>query len=240
MSYRFVHFVGDSLDDGGVLQPAQILAFNSARGRRHVTWWRWKPVPFVWPYNARWHFEWPSLQRIASTMDLLAILHSHRIAHNVTSIAFLKRKKRNKRFNHLSESFVVSRVLYRFSAFEIYLRRSFAPGSLLNEVSERTGWTTEVHRVGVTSGSSIVIFEAYGGGSEFATASRRILPSLFPPWSILFSYNTFPGLDGVHARVCIRRPLQNSSLNAYAEYRRGQHDTMSLMVSCMSRQTYAE
>lgn len=85
----------------------------------------------------------PSLQRIASTMDLLAILHSHKIAHNITSIAFLKRKKkRNKRFNHLSESFVVSRVLYReyrFSAYEIYLRRSFAPGSLLNEVSKRTG-----------------------------------------------------------------------------------------------------
>jgi len=38
----------------------------------------------------------PSLQRIASTMDLLAILHSHKIAHNITSIAFLKRKKKKK------------------------------------------------------------------------------------------------------------------------------------------------
>jgi len=103
----------------------------------------------------------------------------------------------------------VSRVLYReyrFSAYEIYLRRSFAPGSLLNEVSKRTGWTTEVHRVGVTSGSSIVIFEAYGGGSEFATASRRILPLLppSPPLSLKHSIliQHLPGVRWWRWRVC--------------------------------------
>lgn len=106
---------------------------------------------------------------------------SHEIAHNVTVhfIRILMKKKETFRFTIYHLSFVASRALYRYSALEIYSRRSFAPGSLLNGVSGREPdeRTTEVHRsVGVASGSSIVIFEAYGGGSEFATASRRILP----------------------------------------------------------------
>lgn len=223
MSCRFIRFVGDSL--AAVLQSAQISAFNSARGRRHAADVERARVPLARRYNARWRPEWPSLQRIASTMDLLAILHSHKVARTMwpyipPSHSYRKEKKKKKnersnRFTIYQNLLLHRRVLYRFSALEIYSRRSFAPGP----VAQRGLRDNRMNDGGSPCWCHFRVVDRdiwgfYGGGSEFATTSRRILlpppppplpPSSLPivPWSILFSYDdTSPprGWQRVHAR----------------------------------------
>lgn len=269
MSCRFIRFVGDSL--AAVLQSAQISAFNSARGRRHAADVERARVPLARRYNARWRPEWPSLQRIASTMDLLAILHSHKVARTMwpyipPSHSYRKEKKKKKTKGATDLPFI--RIFCCIDAYCIdFLRSKFIrddhsrPAPLLNEASETTGWTTEVHRVGVTSGSSIVIFEAFMEAGRNSRPRRDVFfsPLPLPPSPLLlflssreafYSHTTTPlrhGVDSVcmHAGTHTRCPPRNPSLNAYAdEYRRGRYNTMSLTVSCMSRQrprqTHAE
>lgn len=89
---------------------------------------------------------------MASTMDLLAILHSHKIAHNVTvpSVSQKKKKKeeeeeekKKKEITDLPFTRILCRVTRIVSIFCV--RNLFAPSFVAQR--RRTGRTTEVHSV---------------------------------------------------------------------------------------------
>lgn len=185
-------------------------------------------------YNARCRFEWPSLQRIPSTMDLPAILHSHKIAHNVPGRAFAsrsrKKRKRSGRFTIYQNPLSCHIVLYRFSALEIYIRDPFVRGPvapLLNgENRMNDGGSPCWCHFRVVDRDIWGLWRRVGIRDRVATDSP---PPPAPRWNILFSHDDASPPPGLTARTHTRRPPRNPSLNAYAgEYRRGRHDTMSL------------
>lgn len=185
--------------------------------------------------------------------DLLAILHSHKIAHNVQPCLHSrshKKEKKKRPIYHLSESFVVSCVLYRFSAFEIYSRRSFAPGSvaqrgLRREPDEGRRFTVLVSLQGRRSWY-LRLMEA-GRNSRPRRDGFSPPPSPFlllsPRGNILFSYDDIssaPGLTacmhaGTHAHAAPAAEPIIKRLRGRISARTARHDVAAWCRACRDK-----